>query len=622
MATYYVANAGNDGNAGTIASPWKTVAAVNAITFSAGDRILFNCGDTWKETLSPKSSGTAANRIMFGAYGNGSIPIIGGRGTVTGWNTAGNWTNQGSNRWSKAVTNAVSYRIRVWANGTELKRAETTAGVNVTTNFYYTPSVLWVYATSNPASAFSSMEMSGMYGAPFSISSKNYLTCNSINFSGGGWSSVGLTSCNNIKFDSCSIALGVPVSGIYSTGSTYCEVVNCLLDTGDRAMDAWQAENCEDGIHLHNGSTNWTIHDNIFRDWGHCAINIWAESSPVTNIDIHDNYFSDEYTDYGSAFTIAALPGMSNNIRFYRNKTYKLGTYNQLNVASGVLEFYDNIINGTKGNSYKSNNTGYGVAVAAYSPNVSGSGSYGLKVYNNTIVNCEDGGIFIGGFYAGAEIQANQIVNNICVNNGVNVHNSWPANIQLTVQAWDWGVLDNIYKNNLLYSSATTSVVRYRNATKTVAQFNALNGSDGDTMADNIGGDPAFVSASDFHLQLGSPAIGAGTTPLLSPTDYDVKNFATPPSIGAYESGSAPIVSPPVPIPVTSVTVYGAGNKTVITVDKGTLQMYANVLPVDADDTTVTWSVINGTGSATISASGLLTAITNGTVTVKATSNG
>ncbi|GAI30646.1 unnamed protein product, partial [marine sediment metagenome] len=33
-----------------------------------------------------------------------------------------------------------------------------------------------------------------------------------------------------------------------------------------------------------------------------------------------------------------------------------------------------------------------------------------------------------------------------------------------------------------------------------------------------------------------------------------------------------------------------------------------------------TWSVINGTGSATINASGLLTAVTNGTVTVKATS--
>ena len=72
---------------------------------------------------------------------------------------------------------------------------------------------------------------------------------------------------------------------------------------------------------------------------------------------------------------------------------------------------------------------------------------------------------------------------------------------------------------------------------------------------------------------------------------------------------------------VTSVTVTGTGGLSAITTNAGTLQMIATVLPVDATDSTVTWSVINGTGTATISATGLLTAITNGTVTVKAVSN-
>jgi hypothetical protein len=49
--------------------------------------------------------------------------------------------------------------------------------------------------------------------------------------------------------------------------------------------------------------------------------------------------------------------------------------------------------------------------------------------------------------------------------------------------------------------------------------------------------------------------------------------------------------------------------------------MSAAVLPANAADKTVTWSVINGTGTATISNTGLLSATAVGTVTVKATAN-
>ncbi|MDO9628587.1 MAG: Ig-like domain-containing protein, partial [Acholeplasmataceae bacterium] len=70
---------------------------------------------------------------------------------------------------------------------------------------------------------------------------------------------------------------------------------------------------------------------------------------------------------------------------------------------------------------------------------------------------------------------------------------------------------------------------------------------------------------------------------------------------------------------VSSVAVSSAGDATTITVRSGTLQMSALVLPANAAVKTVVWSVVNGTGEATISASGLLTAVSNGTVTVKAT---
>jgi len=74
-------------------------------------------------------------------------------------------------------------------------------------------------------------------------------------------------------------------------------------------------------------------------------------------------------------------------------------------------------------------------------------------------------------------------------------------------------------------------------------------------------------------------------------------------------------------IPVTSVAVSAAGSTTTISTLGGTLQMTSVVLPANATNLTVTWTVLNGTGSATITSAGLLTALTDGTVTVRATSN-
>lgn len=55
-----------------------------------------------------------------------------------------------------------------------------------------------------------------------------------------------------------------------------------------------------------------------------------------------------------------------------------------------------------------------------------------------------------------------------------------------------------------------------------------------------------------------------------------------------------------------------------IKTDNGTLQMAAVIAPANATNPKLKWTITNGTGKATISSTGLVTAITNGTVTVKA----
>ncbi|WP_261301757.1 family 43 glycosylhydrolase [Paenibacillus andongensis] len=77
------------------------------------------------------------------------------------------------------------------------------------------------------------------------------------------------------------------------------------------------------------------------------------------------------------------------------------------------------------------------------------------------------------------------------------------------------------------------------------------------------------------------------------------------------------ITQPVIAVPVTGITVTGG-----TTVEAGkTLQMNASVTPENAADKTVTWSVVNGTGQATIDTTGLLTANGAGTVIVKAIAN-
>lgn len=56
-----------------------------------------------------------------------------------------------------------------------------------------------------------------------------------------------------------------------------------------------------------------------------------------------------------------------------------------------------------------------------------------------------------------------------------------------------------------------------------------------------------------------------------------------------------------------------------ITTNGGTYQVNAAILPEDATDKSLVWTITNGMGKANINTTGLVTAVGNGTVTVEAT---
>jgi hypothetical protein len=71
---YYVSPTGDDGAAGTSPSTaWQTISKVNSVSFSAGDSISFEAGETFTGSLyfDAGDAGTATNPVTVGSYGSG-----------------------------------------------------------------------------------------------------------------------------------------------------------------------------------------------------------------------------------------------------------------------------------------------------------------------------------------------------------------------------------------------------------------------------------------------------------------------------------------------------------------------------------------------------------------------
>jgi hypothetical protein len=90
---YYVSPTGSDANSGASAgSPWRSSTNVNARAFVAGDRILFQGGQTNAVNLTFDSSdtGTTNNPIVISSYGTGTATLLAADGAgLFAYDTAG-----------------------------------------------------------------------------------------------------------------------------------------------------------------------------------------------------------------------------------------------------------------------------------------------------------------------------------------------------------------------------------------------------------------------------------------------------------------------------------------------------------------------------------------------------
>jgi parallel beta-helix repeat protein len=76
--SYYVDCSASTNGSGTQASPWNSLATVNAVSFLPGDQLLLKRGTSCQGALKPLGSGSSGSPIVIDAYGAGAQPVIDG----------------------------------------------------------------------------------------------------------------------------------------------------------------------------------------------------------------------------------------------------------------------------------------------------------------------------------------------------------------------------------------------------------------------------------------------------------------------------------------------------------------------------------------------------------------
>jgi hypothetical protein len=431
---------------------------------------------------------------------------------------------------------------RLFIDGTEYIEAENEAGIDATYRWWYDSgnTRLYIYATENPSTAYSSIEGSrvNIASAVF-ISGVDYITIENIEVRGGNYAINNYLADNTI-IDSCTVGLyswsGILVQGQAVspyTPSTYGEIKDCTVWSGiNHGSSTWR-NGVHDGINLANGCQYWKVHDNDVRNWGHTLIGLGVNDANLrsTQNEIYSNYLASPNTNYcrGMHFEGIAADKCDHN-KFYYN--YIKDTTASNSFQGNDNEFYYNIIDTVT-------DGGYSPVCDGLDMNCDDGSTYVCKdnkIYNNIIYNTERYGIKMDGFTGTGNKQGNLFRNNIIMD--------WGDSYQAIFMQDHASVKDNTWENNCVYDANVANSIYYKSdGAISVATWNGKN-EDGDVIANNIACDPLFVNASndDFHLQFNSLCIDNGTDVGLT---LDFEGNPVPQGnasdIGAYEyAGGTP----------------------------------------------------------------------------------
>jgi hypothetical protein len=419
--------------------------------------------------------------------------------------------------------------------------------------------------------------------------------------------------------------------GIHITGSSYITIENLsILNLFVNSITSLSAGGGI-GINLFNSVSNHIfIHDNILT-WDLPAVQVvYPGSSTMSDIEIYNNTVTHSGTAVivGEGNTSAVLNGLTIHDNSFAGggDFWDTGDVIHLNhmhiyaVASGDtitgVQIYNNYLYGDFGGDTK----GAGHQTASIFLEAGPGTIPSPQVFNNVIAQTTPGDYAADGLIYFKGITGSNIYNNTLIGSGAGTGIS--LNGGSTPVVVENNVIDNF--DEWVYSDGTITTAdhndyylggRYFAYNSTNYNFAGWQGLGFDTNGSS--GNPNL--SGTYTLGSGSAAIGLGanlTSAGITALDSDKAAVARPSSgawdAGAYQYGSSPTL--------TSITVAPSSASISTT---GTQQFTATCLWSDSTTVcpTLTWAS-SLTGIATISSSGLATAVSAGSSTITAVNGG
>jgi hypothetical protein len=445
-ADYYVnATTGNDSLAGTSpTTAWQTISKVNAASFTAGDNIYFEKGETWREQLTVPSSGNSTHQITFGAYGSGSQPIISGSNLTSGWEL-----NE-TNIWNITLTTQPNIVIFNGTLGTLVNYSD----INESNEWNWSNNILYVYSTSDPDTAYTNpgIEAGQRNNTVFS-SGKQYITLNEFHMKDGNDDTYGtVTAYNNAHnwvITNCT-ATNAALDGFSLTGNNV-TVTNVTVTYASRFGITIGGTGHGDAI-----IQNSTLHDN-----GAASINVNSQNATIQYNLMHDDGWNTDAQAHAIYIYHGSGVGGEGTIIQY-NEMYGYNIVHPTWTDSTIRVSGNNII--VRYNFIHDSHHGMDLADGEDTANNN-------SIYYNIFSNMTNYGIWAGG------ATNSTIYNNVF--HGAGSEAPWGYTSLFFSDGTYQNSSENVVKNNIFYGSTYHFVVLPNQDTGFVSDNNIFNNDSG-----------------------------------------------------------------------------------------------------------------------------------------------
>jgi hypothetical protein len=229
------------------------------------------------------------------------------------------------------------------------------------------------------------------------------------------------------------------------------------------------------------------------------------------NFSVHDNDIADVN---GSGINLSHIDPSSGHVQIYNNIIHHTG----ISMAS----------DGGEGDPHSC------IAVKGYG---SATGAGRAEIYNNTMYDCSS--------YLNSNTSTGAACAILIYANQLNVTTNLVNNI-IYQPAYSGTAKQNVY----ICGSGKIGMV---SVSHNIWYSERAPGGVAPATRYGIIANPRFISAKDYHLQSGSPAIGTGIAYGDVTTDFEGALRRTPPTIGAYEYSKSDSVAPPSPAAAVEV---------------------------------------------------------------------